>query len=269
MLIWISGASSGLGFFLAEELRRRGDSLITGARSFENGSMEDGICRLRLDITDDKSIQEFVGNAAKFGKPDILINAAGAMRFSALQDIPYEELQGVLDVNLFGTLKMTRAFLKIRQEGKGLESEKTGGLVVNFSSINGLLSIPYQGAYSISKHAIEAMTEAMQAENPDTRFMLVEPGDHRGGSEKSRVFCKNVSERHRKAMQIATDRIRKDENSGSSPERFARKLAGAIHRRRPPLRLRIASLDQHLAVILHDLLPSRLFSKIIRSYYSK
>lgn len=272
MLIWISGASTGLGYFLSEELKRRGDRLVLGARSFNNSensenaenikNNENGeaLLKLRLDITDKASIDNFTENALKMGTPDVLINAAGAMRFGAMEDIGFDELQAVLNVNLFGTLSMTREFLKARPRG---------GLVVNFSSINGLLSTPFQGAYSISKHGIEAMTEAFQAENSDSLFMLVEPGDHRGGSEKSRVFSKNASERHKKALERATSRIVTDENNGSSPEKFARKLADAIHKKTPPLRLRIASADQHLAVLLHDLLPSRLFNRIIGSYYSK
>lgn len=263
MVVWLSGGSSGLGRYLTEALLEKGDTVIAGARGFA-GETKGRLHCLQLDVTNAESVQAFIEKALPIAQPDVLINAAGIMRFGSMEDIPLCEVQAVLDVNVLGTLRMTQGFLKHR------DTEKRG-LIVNFSSINGLLSTPFQGAYSLSKHALEGMSEALQMElrGQNVDVMVVEPGDHRGGSEKHRVFCKNTSEKYKALLDRATGRIREDENNGSSPLRFAKRLANKIHAKKRPFRLRIAKMDQHLAVFLHDALPGGLFLKIIGDYYLK
>ena len=151
--------------------------------------------------------------------------------------------------------------------------EKKRGRIVNFSSINGLLGIPFEGAYTAAKHAGEGYSEAlaMEVKPFGIEVMLVEPGDHRGGKRAYRPVSDGMGENspYRAHFKNGTARIAHDEDNGLSPERLGEKLAKTLRRKRLPFRLIVAKFDQRLAVVLHDLLPGTLFFKIISSYYNK
>ena len=101
--------------------------------------------------------------------------------------------------------------------------------------------------------------------------MLVEPGDHRSGSSAYRRHSAGMTDAspYKTAFDTGTAQIAHDEANGSDPDRLGEKIAKALKRKRLPRRLRVAKPDQHLAVVLHDLLPNRWFEKIIGPYYGK
>ncbi|MBE5769836.1 MAG: SDR family oxidoreductase [Clostridiales bacterium] len=264
--VWISGASSGLGLHTARALEAAGFSVIAGARSFSE-QKEAGLWQLPLDVTDEKSIDHFVETALSIGgAPDILINCAGVLILGACESYAPDELRQVLETNFLGQAAMiSRVLPLMRQRGKGR--------IVNFSSVNGLLGIPFQGAYVASKHAIEGYSEclALECRPFGVEVMLVEPGDHRSGSKNYRRISRGMGEEnpYKPAFETATQRIAWDEAHGCDPDKLGRKIAKVLKKRHMPRRLRVASLDQHLAVWLHDLLPAWLFDWIIGSYYRK
>jgi NAD(P)-dependent dehydrogenase (short-subunit alcohol dehydrogenase family) len=140
-----------------------------------------------------------------------------------------------------------------------------------FSSINGLMGIPFQNAYTASKHAIEGYAEGLSMEvRPfGIQVTLVEPGDHRSGSDRYRGHSEGMtpSSPYAAEYELTIARIHHDETHGSDPDVLGRKLASMLARRRMPFRKRIASPDQHLAVYLHKFLPARWNESILRSYY--
>ncbi len=159
---------------------------------------------------------------------------------------------------------MNRAVLPLmRQHG--------GGKIVMFSSINGLMGIPFQSAYTASKHAVEGYAECLQLEGKPfgIQVMLVEPGDHRSGSDLYRRHAAAMSPASPYAREFAgaTAVIHHDEKNGSDPDRLGRKIARTLDRKRIPFRKRIASPDQHLAVLLHKVLPFSVNAAILRKYY--
>lgn len=259
---WVTGASSGLGYFTALALQKTGWQVIGGARSLVD-RVEDGIQYLPLDVQSDGSVAAFVQTALdRFGPPDALINAAGILCIGACEDYTLQEITGVMDVNFFGMVRMVQAVLPLmRQKGQGR--------IVNFSSINGLMAIPFQGAYTASKHAIEGFSEALMMETAPFGIgvMLVEPGDHRGGRQQYRSLSKACSPCYTDMREKAADRIRKDEAAGSMPEILGQKVAEALAKKHLPRRLRVAQPAQQAAVVLHDILPNRLFLKLISRYY--
>lgn len=265
-VVWISGASSGLGLHTARALAEAGFSVIAGARSF-SGEKAGDIWQLPLDVTDETSVEHFAERAlALGGAPDVLINCAGVLILGACEGYGQEELRQVMETNFLGqTALISRALPLMRERGRGR--------IVNFSSINGLLGIPFQGAYTASKHAIEGYSECLALECAPfgIEVMLVEPGDHRSGSGKYRRISRGMEKEspYAPAFERAARCIAWDEAHGSDPDRLGRKIAGALKRKRLPRRMRVASPDQHLAVVLHDVLPGRLFARIIGSYYQK
>ena len=266
-VVWITGASSGLGLHTAQALARNGFTVVAGARSFGKGKTVAGCHCLPLDVTSRESIDAFAAEALKaFGPPDILVNCAGMLILGACESYALDELRQVMETNFFSQAAMISKVLPyMREKGKGR--------IVNFSSINGLLGIPFEGAYTASKHAIEGYSECLSYEVKPfgIEIMLVEPGDHRSGSSAYRRHSQGMTDEspYKAAFDTGTAQIAHDEANGSDPDRLGEKIAKALKRKRLPRRLRVAKPDQHLAVVLHDLLPNRWFEKIIGPYYGK
>lgn len=266
-VVWITGASSGLGLHTARQLAAAGFRVIAGARSFGEGRQAEGCVCLPLDVTDEGSADAFVKQALQVsGPPDILVNCAGMLILGACELYSTQEIARVMDTNFLGQVRMIqRALPLMREKGKGR--------IVNFSSINGLLGIPFEGAYTASKHAIEGFSEclALEVKPFGIEVMLVEPGDHQSGSKAYRKHSAGMTagSPYQAAFDVGTGVIAWDEMHGSAPDALGKKIARALKKRRLPRRLRVAKGDQHLAVILHDLLPAWAFDGIIGSYYRK
>ncbi len=261
---WITGASSGLGLHTAQALTAAGYRTAAGARSFQglDGTGAQGHL-LHLDVTDENSVRAFCARALELtGPPDVLVNCAGVLVLGPCEEYTPQELRQVMDVLFFGMASMVRHVLPLmRARGKGT--------IVNFSSINGLLSTPMQGAYSAGKHAVEGYSEAlaMEVKPHGIRVMVVEPGDHQGGKAVYRATAGAVTDAYRGALTRVSQVIARDEGAGLSPEKLAQRVVRALERPVPPFRLRVASFGQHMAVILHDLLPSGLFLRLLAMYY--
>ena len=266
-IVWITGASSGLGLHTAQALRQNGFTVVAGARSFAKPeNCTDERC-LPLDVTSEESVAQFVEKAlALTGTPDVMIHAAGVLNLGACESYADEEIRLVMETNFFGLTRMVRHVLPLMRE-------KKKGKLVAFSSINGLLGIPFEGAYTASKHAIEGYLECLRMEVKPfgVEVMTVEPGDHKSGSSLYRRHGKNMTPEspYWDAYKTGTAVIAHDEANGSDPDKLGRKVAKALRKKHLPCRLCIAKWDQHMAVILHDLLPVRLFSAFIASYYRK
>ena len=264
MTVWITGASSGLGLHTARALRDAGHTVIAGARSFSAGQ-EDGLHCLPLDVTDAGSIAAFRRAALAIApRVDALVHCAGLLVLGSCEETSPEEYRRVLDTNFLGMVRMNQAALPtMRAQGQGR--------IVMFSSINGLMGIPFQSAYTASKHAVEGYAEclAMEVRPFGIQVCLVEPGDHRSGSRRYRLQASAMGEDSPYAgdFRRGTAAIRRDEEHGSDPDALGRRVAALLARRRMPLRRCIASPDQSGAAILHRLLPGNAFGGVIRRYY--
>ena len=264
MIVWVTGASSGLGLHTAEALRRAGHQVIAGARSFREERREGGGAYLPLDVTNEASAEGFARRAVElFGAPDALVQCAGVLVLGSCEHTPLEEYQRVMETNFIGMVRMNQLALPLMRQ-------KGGGRIVMFSSINGLLGVPYQSAYTAAKHAVEGYAECLQMEARafGIQVCLVEPGDHRSGSGAYRGRVSGMdgtvyADSYRQTVAV----IHHDETHGSDPDRLGAAVARALAKRKMPTRLRVASPDQHLAVFLHDLLPQGLNGLILRDYY--
>ena len=261
--VWVTGASSGLGLHTAIALRDDNWQVIAGARSF-TGGQKDGMTCLPLDVTDDESVREFCRRAAEIALPDALVQCAGMLVLGSCEETATEEYLRVINTNYLGMVRMNREVLPILRE-------QGGGKIVMFSSINGLMGIPFQSAYTASKHAIEGYAEclALEAEPFGIQVMLVEPGDHRSGSDKYRPHAAAMTpgSPYAAAYESTTARIHHDETNGSDPDALGRKIARTLDRKRIPFRKRIASPDQHLAVYVHRFLGTWINKAVLRKYY--
>ena len=265
--VWVTGASSGLGLHTALALRDAGWTVIAGARSFPEARKKDGMWQLPLDVTSEESVKAFCDRALEISPwVAAVVQCAGMLVLGSCEETTVEEYQQVMNTNFLGMVRMNQQILPI------MRAQKEGRIVM-YSSINGLMGIPFQNAYTASKHAIEGYAEGLQMEvRPfGIQVTLVEPGDHRSGSEKYRPHGTRMSvdSPYAAAYESTTAKIHHDETHGSDPDALGRRIARMLEKKRMPFRKRIASPDQHLAVYLHKFLPARWNEAILRSYYIK
>ncbi len=175
--VLVTGASSGIGRRITETLAARGYFVYAGARKAEDLRSLDSIRNVqavKLDVTVAGDIAAAVETIRRAGRGlHGVVNNAGVAAIAPLIEMDERELTSLFDVNVFGPYRITKAFAPLLIESKGR--------VVNISSISGILSGPLLGAYSMSKHAVEAYGDALAAEV--ARFgisvSLIEPGNYR------------------------------------------------------------------------------------------
>ena len=169
--VLITGCSSGIGRATASLFAEEGWTVYATAR--EESDIEDMECRTdELDVTSGADIDRVVDRTIEEeGRIDVLVNNAGYGQYGPLEDVPTDELHRQFDVNVYGPHRLARAVLPhMRDRGEGR--------IVNVSSVAGRVVTPGGGAYSGSKFALEAMSDALRGEVD--RFgvdvVVVEPG---------------------------------------------------------------------------------------------
>ena len=178
--VLITGATDGLGRAAALLLAEKGYRVFAAGRSAEKRTQLDALARekklpletLELDVCDDASVQRAVAAVlAKAGAIDVLFNNAGVNFSAAVEDLRLEDWRRQFETNFFGVLRVTQAVVPHMRERKR-------GRIVMMSSVSGFVTAPTQGAYSSSKFALEAMSNALRLElYPfNVQVVLIEPG---------------------------------------------------------------------------------------------
>jgi NAD(P)-dependent dehydrogenase (short-subunit alcohol dehydrogenase family) len=164
----ITGCSTGIGRATAVELMKRGHEVVATARRPEVLDDLDVTMRLALDVTSDASIAAAVAAA---GEIDILVNNAGIGVGGPVEQVPLAEAQAMFDTNVWGPARMVQAV------APGMR-ERSRGWIVNVTSLAGRAVAPLGGYYAASKWALEALSEAMDAElrHWNIRTIVIEPG---------------------------------------------------------------------------------------------
>ena len=274
------GVSSGLGLATAKAFAKAGWLVIAGSRTFaerKNSSSPPAetlqelegpaVHCLPLDVTVEASCQNFVQKALSIcGQVDVLCYCVGLLILGSCEETGTEEYERVMGANFLGMTRMVSYTLPImRVQGHGK--------LLLFSSLNGVMGIPFQSAYTASKHAIEGYAQclAMEAKPYGISVCVVEPGDHQGGSQAYRLSAAGVTGQSPYDGEYSStcQTIRRDENHGLSAEALGRKVYRHACRKKMRFRLRVAKLDQRLACWLRVLLSPWLFFTIIRGYYVK
>ncbi|HXM76193.1 MAG TPA: SDR family oxidoreductase, partial [Thermoanaerobaculia bacterium] len=174
-IVLVTGCSTGIGRAAAIEASERGHRVFATARDRADlAGLEGrkGLRTLALDVADSASISEAVATAlAEAGRIDALVNNAGYGQYGAVEDVRVEDWRAQFEVNVFGAIAMIQAVLpSMRAAGSGT--------IVNVSSVVGKIAIPFAAPYGASKHALEAISDALRVEVAgfNVRVVLVEPG---------------------------------------------------------------------------------------------
>lgn len=175
--VLVTGASTGIGRNIAEALAAQGYFVYAGARKqadLDALNEIPNIQSIRLDVTRQDEIVAAVETVRAGGKGLYgLVNNAGVLTSGPLTEIDEDELAWLLDVNLMGVYRVTKAFAPMIIEAEGR--------ITNISSIAGVLTGMFWGPYSISKHALEAYTDTLAEEMAlfNVKVSAVNPGNYR------------------------------------------------------------------------------------------
>ncbi|MEX3100445.1 oxidoreductase [Streptomyces sp. ST1015] len=257
----VTGASSGIGEATALAFVEAGFEVIGTSRNTAKVTPRAGVTFLDLDVSSDDSVTELVRQVIdRFGRIDVLVNNAGIGSSGATEESSLAQHRRVLDVNVLGVVRMTKAVLPhMRAQGSGR--------IVNLSSIYGFMPQPYMAAYIASKHAVEGYSESVDHEVREhgVRVLLVEPGGTSTAFEGNLVQPDTplpVYERQRRTVDRA---VAEAVNGGDAPAVVARAVVTAATTRRPRLRTTAGPFARRLS-LLRRVAPARVFDQQIRKF---
>ena len=276
--VLVTGCSSGIGLATAKLLRERGWQVAPTARKAEDLDMlrAEGFEPVQLDVTDSASIADASNEVLRRfdGQLGALVNNAGFGIAAAMEDCSRDMLRSVFEVNLFGLQELTNRFVPVfRKQGYGR--------IVNISSVLGELALPFAGAYSASKFAVEAASDALRRELFDSgvSVSIVQPGPiaskfSKNLAHRTDEFTANPNSVFHSFYKDAIE-TRKNGTAGRTaegfmkpPEAVAEAVFQCLEKRRPPRRIRV-TVVAHFGAFSRRLLPTALIDAIAISKLRK
>lgn len=264
--IFITGASAGIGKETAKLFLSKGWKVYAAARRLENmlDLKELGAEIIKLDLTDDNSILKAIEFFfSKESQMDVLLNNAGFGAHGMIEDVPVSEGRKQFEVNLFAPARLIQLILPHMRE-------KKSGAIVNMSSIAGKITMPTGGWYHASKHAIEALSDALRIETAQfgIRVILIEPGPV-GGTEWDNTALVNLEKYSAKSAYSAmTERITKKFRStyrqkALKPQTISNVIYNAVSAKHPAARYAVPFATR-FAFFLKRVLPDCVFDWVFR-----
>lgn len=267
-VILITGCSSGIGFDAAFALQKRGHRVIASCRAIEDvqklSSM--GLETLLLDVNDSSSIQHAFSELLNrtSGRLDVLINNAGYGQAGALEDITREVLRKQFETNVFGLMELSNLVIPVmRQQGQGR--------IINISSVLGIISMPFRGAYNASKYAVEGLSDTLRLElySSGIHVITIEPGPIESrfrdnsvdGSLQNIDMKKSYFKKQYEVMLTSYKQAKTNSFFTKKTDVVIVKLIHAIEDKRPRAKYPV-TIPAHLFVFLKRVLSTRLLDKL-------
>ena len=252
-IIWITGASSGIGEAMAKDFNKEGAKVILTARNieelkrvqntFKNKNIASVI--LPFDVQKYNEVENISKEALKaFGKIDILINNAGISQRSLAKDTLFKDELKIIEVDLIATIAITKAIIP--------EIIKQKGQIVIISSVMGKINTKYRTSYAAAKHGVVGYFESLRLELEDEGVNVcnIMPGFIATNIVKNAVGSTNEISKN------------SQNNKGLTPENFSTKALTAIAKRRG--NVYIGGLKEKVAMLLKRLSPT-LFDTFIKN----
>ncbi len=251
-VIVITGAASGIGRALALCLAREGSALavsdIHREGLLETAAMIEGtvprVTTHVLDVADRALVYRTAGEIyALHGQVDVIINNAGTAIAESLEDVTYRDFERIMDVNFWGVVYGTKAFLPYLKQ-------RPQGHIVNISSIDGILSFPCSGPYCVSKFAVRAFTEGLFQElrGTDVTVTCVIPGGIRTAIHRNARFFKTADPLMTREESIAY----LEKAAMTSAEKAARIIVKGIKRNKSRI---LIGPDARIMELIHRVSP--------------
>ena len=257
-VVLVTGASTGIGRATALRLVRRGWRVLAGVR--REGAAPEGTEEVLLDVTDEQHVR---AAAARVDELHGLVNNAGIAVAAPLEVLPLAELRRQLDVNVVGQIAVTQALLPALRRARGR--------VVLVGSIAGRSALPFLGPYAASKHALEALCDALRVELApwSIHVSIVEPGTiatpiwTKGAEIAEEIQAQAPAETlalYRRRIDAFRRAAAAAGRRGAPPERVAEAVDHALTAERPKTRY-LVGRDARLRAGF-ELLPDRLRDRV-------
>jgi NAD(P)-dependent dehydrogenase (short-subunit alcohol dehydrogenase family) len=259
-VILITGVSSGFGKASAELLVRRGHIVYGTVR--KDCPIDPAVKLLKMDLLDAASIKKAVDQVIlEQGRMDVLINNAGMHLGGPIEEAPADLFQRQMDTNVTGLVYMLQAALP--------HLRKPGATIINFSSIGGLMGLPFQPFYSASKFAIEGLSESLRMELKPfgTKVVVINPGDFATSNTANRTNITVPGGPYEQQFRKSQAQFEKDEINGWDPSIMAKVMLKIVESKNPSNRYIVSTFEQKLAILLKRILPISWFAGILGSHY--
>jgi short-subunit dehydrogenase len=262
-VVFITGASSGLGKAIGDYLHQRGFQVFGTSRTPSNYP-NFPFPLLEVDVRDPKTIQTALDLVQKHaGRIDIVINNAGVGITGPIEETPISEIKNNFETNFLGPIEVMKSALPY------MRNQKTG-LIINITSIAGSMGLPFRGVYSSSKGALALITEAVRMEvRPfGIKIVTLAPGDYATKIASNRYHAPLSSSSpyfltYGKVLKQMNDHVQ----SGNDPVELAQMILKIIETRDPKVHYTVGSLMQKFSVILKRLLPGKVYEKILLNHH--
>jgi NAD(P)-dependent dehydrogenase (short-subunit alcohol dehydrogenase family) len=272
--VLITGCSTGIGRATAERLAGDGWNVYATARRPE--SIEDlgkaGCRTLALDVTDEKSMAKAVAEVENDGGAvGGLVNNAGYSQSGAMETIPMESVRRQFETNVFGLMRMCQLVLPgMRKAGRGR--------IVNLSSMGGKLVFPGGGVYHATKHAVEALSDALRWEVAGfgVEVVIIEPGlivtDFAQAAVGSMTDAHDTGDYSHFNTAVAEATAGAYDGPmaklGAGPEAVAAKIEKALTARRPRPRYKVTP-SAHMAMGTRRMLTDRMWDRFVGTQFPR
>ncbi len=272
--VLITGCSTGIGRATAERLAGSGWTVYATARRPESiAPLRDAGCKtLALDVTDEQSMLAAVQSIEQAeGAIGVLINNAGYSQSGAIETVPLEAVRRQFETNVFGLVRLTQLVLPRMRAQRW-------GKIVNIGSMGGRLSFPGGGHYHATKHALEAISDALRYElrGFGIDVILLEPGlittEFGEAANASMTEVTIAGDDPYAKFNATVGAVTKGAYDGpmrmlgAGPERVAKVIERALKRRRPPTRITITP-SAKITLATRSLLTDRAWDAAMRSQF--
>lgn len=261
-IVFITGASSGFGKAIAEHLSSKGFRVYGTSRKPDCTASY--ATMLKMDVKNANSIRGAVQLVlGKEGRIDVLVNNAGISTIGPLEESPIELVNDIMETNLNGLLQVCQAILPSMRD-------QQSGLIINISSIGGLIGLPYRGLYAASKFAVEGLTESLSMEVKPFGIVvcMVEPGDFNTEMSRNRRSIQLASDSVYASICASLEKVADEQmKNAPGPEAMGELIFRIINSDKVKLRYKIGSFFEKLAPKLKLILPARTFERIVMAMY--
>jgi NAD(P)-dependent dehydrogenase (short-subunit alcohol dehydrogenase family) len=266
----VTGCSSGIGRATALALATEGFTVYATARKPQSlADLADrGLHVLELDVTDEQSMAAaVVAVEAAHGHVDVLVNNAGYALQGPVEDVSMDAIRAQFETNVFGLVRLTQLVLPgMRAAGSGR--------IINIGSMGGRFTFPGGGFYHASKHAVEAVSDALRLEVAPfgVHVSLVQPGPVTSAFVESAVDTVDIGDGpYSEFRSDLVDRYREayDGSSSSmevSPEKVADVVVRAATSNHPRARYAVGTMAKTL-ITSRRLLPDVAWDRVVRSVW--
>ena len=256
--IVITGASSGIGFALAEYFGKKGHKVYGLSRKVVENAY---FTSIPTDITEKEQVERAIHCILEEqGSIDVLINNAGMGMVGPVEDASKAEIIRLFNLNLVGVVQMMSAVLPTMREQKK-------GHIVNISSIGSEMGLPFRGFYSASKSAVDKVTEAIRYEvSPwNIEVCTLHLGDIKTNIADHRVKSE-VSSPYRATFQKVYALMNTHVDEGMEPDGVAAHMERLLQKKHWKAHYYYGKLGQKIGIPLKWLLPQKWYENLMRKY---